>query len=55
MVGFRNWKKVRGRKCDFLNHVGKEPNTTHKKVGEAIYDLLNQKQHMPQVFDKQTA
>lgn len=53
--GFRNWKKVRnGMRCPLLNHVGKDPNSSHKLCEQACEDLLNQAQHMPHVIMRQT-
>ncbi|KAH9697194.1 TTF-type domain-containing protein [Citrus sinensis] len=40
-----------GINCAFLNHVGKDPNSTHKKAEKSCEDLMRQSQHLPQVFN----
>ncbi|ESR44579.1 TTF-type domain-containing protein [Citrus sinensis] len=51
--GFNVWRKVKdGKNCAFLNHVGKDPNSTHKKVEKSCEDLMRQSQHLPQVFNR---
>ncbi|KAH9697195.1 TTF-type domain-containing protein [Citrus sinensis] len=50
--GFNVWRKVKdGINCAFLNHVGKDPNSTHKKAEKSCEDLMRQSQHLPQVFN----
>ncbi|KAH9697196.1 TTF-type domain-containing protein [Citrus sinensis] len=47
--GFNVWRKVKdGINCAFLNHVGKDPNSTHKKAEKSCEDLMRQSQHLPQ-------
>ncbi|KAH9657609.1 TTF-type domain-containing protein [Citrus sinensis] len=41
-----------GKNCAFLNHVGKDPNSTHKKAEKSCEDLMRQSQHLPQVFNR---
>ncbi|KDO45511.1 hypothetical protein CISIN_1g038819mg, partial [Citrus sinensis] len=52
--GFRTWGKVRGKKCAFLNHVGTNPDSTHKRAKKSCEDLMNQSQHIQHVFHKYT-
>ncbi|XP_052295669.1 uncharacterized protein LOC107177821 isoform X1 [Citrus sinensis] len=47
--GFNVWRKVKdGKNCAFLNHVGKDPNSSHKKAEKSCEDLMRQSQHLPQ-------
>ncbi|XP_024042864.1 zinc finger MYM-type protein 1 [Citrus clementina] len=51
--GFNVWRNVKdGKICAFLNHVGKDPNSTHKKDEKSCEDLMRQSQHLPQVFNR---
>lgn len=51
--GFNSWKKVRdGKNCAFLNHVGKDPNSTHKKAERSCEDLMRQSQHLVQALNR---
>ena len=52
--GFRTWGKMRGKKCAFLNHVGTNPDSTHKRAKKSCEDLMNQSQHIQHVFHKYT-
>ena len=52
--GFRTWGKVRGKKCAFLNHVGTDPDSAHKRAEKSCEDLMNQSQHIQHVFHKYT-
>ncbi|KAK9181534.1 hypothetical protein WN944_024671 [Citrus x changshan-huyou] len=52
--GFRTWGKVRGKKCAFLNHVGTNPDSAHKRAEKSCEDLMNQSQHIQHVFHKYT-
>ncbi|ESR44900.1 hypothetical protein CICLE_v10003389mg [Citrus x clementina] len=52
--GLRTWGKVRGKKCAFLNHVGTDPDSTHKRAKKSCEDLMNQSQHIQHVFHKYT-
>ena len=46
--GFNGWRKVKdGKICAFLNHVGNDPNSTHKKAEKSCEDLMRQSQHLP--------
>ncbi|CAH9105108.1 unnamed protein product, partial [Cuscuta epithymum] len=54
--GFRSWKKVNeGSQCPLFNHVGKDPNSLHKKAIESYLDLKNSSQHIERVIEKQTS
>ncbi|KAH9743238.1 TTF-type domain-containing protein [Citrus sinensis] len=41
-----------GKNYAFLNHVGKDPNSTHKNAEKSCEDLMRQSQHLPQVFNR---
>ncbi|KAH9791681.1 TTF-type domain-containing protein [Citrus sinensis] len=41
-----------GKNCAFFNHVGKDPNSTHKKAEKSCEDLMRQSQHLPHVFNR---
>ncbi|KAH9750084.1 TTF-type domain-containing protein [Citrus sinensis] len=41
-----------GKNCAFLNHVGKDLNSTHKKAEKSCEDLMRQSQHLPQAFNR---
>ncbi|KAH9750577.1 TTF-type domain-containing protein [Citrus sinensis] len=45
---------MRGKKCAFLNHVGTNPDSTHKRAKKSCEDLMNQSQHIQHVFHKYT-
>ncbi|KAL9410696.1 hypothetical protein AB3S75_044466 [Citrus x aurantiifolia] len=48
--GFNIWRKVKdGKNCAFLNHVGKDPNSSYKKAEKSCEDLMRQSQHLPQM------
>ena len=50
--GFNSWNKVRdGKNCAFLNHVGKDPNSTHKKAERSCENLMRQSQHLVRVLN----
>lgn len=50
--GFKSWKKVKdGKSCAFLNHMGKDSNSTHKNVVRACEDLMKQPQHIQKVVE----
>ena len=54
--GFRSWKKVNdGENCALLSHVGKDPNSPHKRAIMNCSDLMNQAQHIQNVIEKQTS
>ncbi|KDO49109.1 hypothetical protein CISIN_1g046102mg, partial [Citrus sinensis] len=50
--GFRTWRKVRGKKYAFLNHVGTNLDSAHKRAEKSCEDLMNQSQHIQHVFHK---
>ena len=51
--GFNSWKKVRdGKNCAFLNHVGKDPNSTHKNAERSCEDLMRQSRLLMQVLNR---
>ncbi|GKU88764.1 hypothetical protein SLEP1_g2990 [Rubroshorea leprosula] len=53
--GFWKWKKVRdGKRCAFLNHVGNDPNSSHKINERACEDLMKQSQHIDYLLHKKT-
>ncbi|ESR33438.1 hypothetical protein CICLE_v10006921mg, partial [Citrus x clementina] len=42
--GFNGWRKVKdGKICAFLNHVGNDPNLTHKKAEKSSFTSNNEK------------
>ncbi|KAH9667247.1 TTF-type domain-containing protein [Citrus sinensis] len=41
-----------GKNCAFLNHVGKDPNSTRKKAERSCEDLMRQSQHLVQVLNR---
>ena len=54
--GFRNWKKVNdGKKCAFLNHVGRDPNSPHNAYEQSCRDLMNQLQHIEKALHTQSS
>nr|XP_027082388.1 zinc finger MYM-type protein 1-like [Coffea arabica] len=54
--GFRSWKKVNdGKNCAFLNHIGKDPNSSHKVAMQCYHDLGNSLQHLDKIIEKQNS
>lgn len=54
--GFRSWKKVNdGKNCVFLNHIGKDPNSSHKVAMQCYHDLGNSLQHLDKIIEKQNS
>lgn len=53
--GFCSWKKVNGKDCALLSHVGKELNSVHKTAVNYCNDLMNQAQHIEKVVEKQNS
>lgn len=53
--GFQAWKKVNGKDCAFLKHVGNCPNSSHKMAVKQSHDLMNSLQHIQRIIDKQTS
>ncbi|XP_057488503.1 uncharacterized protein LOC130778716 [Actinidia eriantha] len=55
-TGFQSWKKVNdGENCAFLTHVGKDPNSLHKRAMKGCQCLVNQSQHIEKIIEKQTS
>ncbi|KAI3510901.1 hypothetical protein L1887_18039 [Cichorium endivia] len=52
--GCRNWKKVGGKECVFLNHMGNGCTSFHNIAQKACYDLLKQEQDIRYVIEKVT-
>ncbi|KAJ9538686.1 hypothetical protein OSB04_031419 [Centaurea solstitialis] len=52
--GFRNWKKVGGKKCVLLMHMGTECTSFHNVAQKAWDDLLKEAQDIRNVFEKFT-
>ncbi|XP_074293713.1 uncharacterized protein LOC141620851 [Silene latifolia] len=52
--GFQNWKHASGKKGSFIKHLGGEPNSHHQNAEKELEDFLNQGQHIPNVYAKQT-
>ncbi|KAL6504652.1 hypothetical protein OROHE_023410 [Orobanche hederae] len=50
--GFRNWKKVGGKKCALLMHMGDECTSFHNVAQKGWDDLLNEVQDIRNVFEK---
>ncbi|KAL6518187.1 hypothetical protein OROMI_033888 [Orobanche minor] len=50
--GFRNWKKVDGKKC--VMHMGTECTSFHNNAQKGWDDLLNEVQYIRNVFEKFT-
>lgn len=50
--GFSTWNKIGGKACSFKSHVGKNPNSRHKRAEESCKDLLNRPQHLEVCVDK---
>ncbi|XP_060974109.1 uncharacterized protein LOC133039273 [Cannabis sativa] len=48
--GFRSWKKVRGKNCAFLAHIGDDINSPHRNSEKAVADLMNQPIHIGRRF-----
>ncbi|KDO53105.1 hypothetical protein CISIN_1g041527mg, partial [Citrus sinensis] len=42
------------KKCAFLNHVGTDPDSAHKRTEKSCEDLMNQSQHIQHVFHNYT-
>lgn len=54
--GFNKWKKVNsGQYCGFLVHMGKMPNSEHKKAEQCLLDLMNTSQRIEAILLRQTA
>ena len=54
--GFNKWKKVNDeKKCAFLTHVKKDPNSQHKISMRSCEDLMNYSRHISKVIEKQTS
>ncbi|XP_027088673.2 uncharacterized protein [Coffea arabica] len=54
--GFRSWKKVNdGKNYAFLNHIGKDPNSSHKVAMQCYHDLGNSLQHLDKIIEKQNS
>ena len=45
---------MRGKKCAFLNHVGTDPDSAHKRTEKSCENLMIQSQHIQHVFHKYT-
>ncbi|KAI3503769.1 hypothetical protein L1887_32219 [Cichorium endivia] len=52
--GFTKWKKVGGRQCAFLHHMGTECTSFHNVAQKAYDDLLHETQDIRNVFEKFT-
>ncbi|XP_061358437.1 uncharacterized protein LOC133302645 [Gastrolobium bilobum] len=48
--GFRAWKKVGGKNCAFLSHMGSSPNSLHNVCVKRCDDLMAQTQRIENVF-----
>ncbi|XP_023745466.1 uncharacterized protein LOC111893639 [Lactuca sativa] len=49
--GFQNWKKVGGKSCAFLQHMGSECTSFHNVAQKSCDDLLNEAQDIWNVFE----
>nr|XP_043637742.1 uncharacterized protein LOC122608711 [Erigeron canadensis] len=49
--GFDNWKKVNGKNCAFLKHLG---STQHRNATISSINLLNQAAHIDNIIEKQS-
>ncbi|KAL6527496.1 hypothetical protein OROGR_016586 [Orobanche gracilis] len=52
--GFRNWKKVGGKKCVLLMHMGNECTSFHNIAQRGWDNILNEVQDIRNVFEKFT-
>ncbi|KAJ9541478.1 hypothetical protein OSB04_027984 [Centaurea solstitialis] len=52
--GFRNWKKVGGKRRVFLTHMGTECTSFHNVAQKALDDLLNTTQDIRNMYEKFT-
>ncbi|XP_074265172.1 uncharacterized protein LOC141587596 [Silene latifolia] len=52
--GFRSWKKVNGKDCAFLSHIGRDHNSAHKNAVKKCNDLLRMEQHIDTLIDNIT-
>ncbi|XP_074282861.1 uncharacterized protein LOC141607409 [Silene latifolia] len=52
--GFRSWKKVNGKDCAFLSHIGRDHNSAHKDAVKKCNDLLRMEQHIDTLIDNIT-
>ncbi|XP_023756095.1 uncharacterized protein LOC111904576 [Lactuca sativa] len=50
--GFQNWKKVGGKKCDFLQPIGTECTSFHNVAQKSYDDLLNETQDIQNTNEK---
>ncbi|XP_060959259.1 uncharacterized protein LOC115723776 [Cannabis sativa] len=48
--GFRSWKKVRGKYCEFLAHIRDDINSPHRNSEKTVADLMNQPIHIGRRF-----
>ncbi|OMO50620.1 hypothetical protein COLO4_37978 [Corchorus olitorius] len=53
--GFRNWKKIGGKECAFLAHVGSDLSSPHNKAVRCYDDFKNHSQHIDKIMEKQTS
>ncbi|KAJ9544759.1 hypothetical protein OSB04_024466 [Centaurea solstitialis] len=52
--GFRNWKKVGGKKCVLLTHMGTECTSFHNVAQKGWDDLVNEAQDIRNIYEKFT-
>nr|KAJ0203223.1 hypothetical protein LSAT_V11C500276980 [Lactuca sativa] len=50
--GFQNWKKVGGKSCAFLHHIGTDCTSFHNVAQKSCDDLLNEAQDIRNVFER---
>lgn len=52
--GFRSWKKVNGKDCAFLSHIGRDHTSAHKDAVKRCNDLMKMEQHIDTMIDNIT-
>ncbi|XP_021864694.2 uncharacterized protein [Spinacia oleracea] len=52
MQGFRNWKRVGGKDCVFVSHMGKDTNSAHAYSALCWENRKNPKGHVDTVIEK---
>ncbi|CAN1852250.1 Zinc finger MYM-type protein 1 [Linum perenne] len=50
--GFDNWKRVHGKDCVFLNHVGSSSSSIHNKCVASAYALMKPSNHIDKVIQR---
>ncbi|XP_057248129.1 uncharacterized protein LOC104902931 [Beta vulgaris subsp. vulgaris] len=52
--GFRNWKRVGGKDCAFVSHMGRDINSAHGYYGQCWENIQKTKGHIDAAFENLT-